>query len=284
MTIQLSVVCQLFISLNMAEKFCLKWNDFTSNVSKSFERLRTADYLHDVTLVSDDHKQISAHKLVLSACSEYFRNIFQHNSKHAHPFLCLDGVSSADLENILDYIYNGEIKIYQDNLDRFLAVAQRFRLEGLLNDNSKTEDLDQNQHETESIFTPSEQLVAFEQEASSPPKNIQGIHDPMPITSSRELATTERMKIPLSTEELNDLKYKINQYLDKNEGSKLFRCTLCGKEAVRKEVIECHIENVHLEGISIPCSLCDQAFRSRNSMKIHKSRYHKKTANHHFLL
>ena len=225
----------------MAEKFCLKWNDFTSNVSKSFERLRTADYLHDVTLVSDDQKQISAHKLVLSACSEYFRNIFQHNRKHAHPLLCLDGVSSADLENILDYIYNGEIKIYQDNLDRFLAVAQRFRLEGLLNDNSKTEDLDQNQHDTENTFTRSEQLVAFEQqEAYHPPKNIKEIHDAMPITSSRELATTERMKIPLSTEELNDLKYKINQYLDRNEDSKLFKCTLCGKEAVRKEVIECH--------------------------------------------
>ena len=98
----------------MSEKFFLKWNDFTSNVSKSFGLFRNAEYLHDVTLVSDDHKQVSAHKLVLSACSEYFRNIFQHNNKpNAHPLLCLDGISSTDLENIVEYIYNGKIQIYQ---------------------------------------------------------------------------------------------------------------------------------------------------------------------------
>ena len=50
----------------MSEKFCLKWNDFHSNVSKSFGLFRNEEYLHDVTLVSDDHHQVSAHKLVLS--------------------------------------------------------------------------------------------------------------------------------------------------------------------------------------------------------------------------
>ena len=49
----------------MSEKFCLKWNDFTSNASKSFGNFRNEEYLHDVTLVSDDQYQISAHKLVL---------------------------------------------------------------------------------------------------------------------------------------------------------------------------------------------------------------------------
>ena len=50
----------------MEEKFILKWDHFHSNASKSFSVLRNADYLHDVTLVSDDHKQMSAHKFVLS--------------------------------------------------------------------------------------------------------------------------------------------------------------------------------------------------------------------------
>ena len=59
----------------MEEKFILKWDHFHSNASKSFSVLRNADYLHDVTLVSDDHNQIWAHKLVLSACSEYFKDI-----------------------------------------------------------------------------------------------------------------------------------------------------------------------------------------------------------------
>ena len=57
----------------MSEKFCMKWNDFHSNVSKSFGVFRNEEYLHDVTLVSDDQLQVSAHKLVLSASSQYFK-------------------------------------------------------------------------------------------------------------------------------------------------------------------------------------------------------------------
>ena len=115
----------------MSEKFCLKWNDFYSNVSKSFRLLRNENYLHDVTLVSDDHLKVSAHKLVLSACSDYFKDIFKNN-QHSHPLICLEGMSSEDIQNIMDYIYNGEVQIYQENLDRFLGVAQRFKLEGLI--------------------------------------------------------------------------------------------------------------------------------------------------------
>ena len=115
----------------MSEKFCLKWNDFEANVTKSFRQLRKADDFYDVTLVSDDHQQVSAHKIVLSASSEYFNNVLKMN-KHSHPMVCLSGVTSKELTNILDYIYNGELQIYQEDLDQFLQIAQRFQLEGLI--------------------------------------------------------------------------------------------------------------------------------------------------------
>ena len=86
------------------EKFSLKWNDFHSNVSKSFGLFRSEEYLQDVTLMSEDYYQVSAHKLVLSACSEHFRNIFK-NSKKSNTLICLDGVSKEDLKNILDFIF-----------------------------------------------------------------------------------------------------------------------------------------------------------------------------------
>ena len=38
--------------MNMSEKFSLKWNDFHSNVSKTFSALRTEEDFQDVTLVS----------------------------------------------------------------------------------------------------------------------------------------------------------------------------------------------------------------------------------------
>ena len=121
----------------MDEKLSLKWNDFLPNVSNTFRRLRTTEDFFDVTLVSDDQQQVSAHKVVLASSSEYFKNILTSN-KHSHPMLCLSGVNQEDLKNILDYVYNGEIQIYQDQLDQFLNIAQRFQLEGLMQGNEET--------------------------------------------------------------------------------------------------------------------------------------------------
>ena len=106
------------------EKFCLKWNDFHSTVSGSFGQLRKEEDFFDVTLVSDDETQLPAHKLVLSACSSFFKTILKKNT-HSHPLIYLSGVNSVNLSFILDYIYQGEVTIYQEELDNFLDVAQK---------------------------------------------------------------------------------------------------------------------------------------------------------------
>jgi len=106
----------------------------------------------DVTLISYDQHQITAHKLVLSASSEYFKNIFKNN-KVANPFICLEGVSSTDLNNILDYIYNGEVQIYEEHINRFLSVAQRFKIEGLLGE-KKEEEKEEEEEEIVPDFEP----------------------------------------------------------------------------------------------------------------------------------
>ena len=133
------------------EKFNLKWNDFTSNVKKSFLSLRKEDDFYDVTLVGDDSKHVTAHKLVLSSCSEYFKNVFTNNKKYfeSKAMICLEGLNQADLNNVLDYIYQGEVQIHQHDLDRFLGIAERLKLEGLMGgrqqeDDSKTETIQKN--------------------------------------------------------------------------------------------------------------------------------------------
>ena len=136
----------------MSEKFSLKWNDFQSNVSRTFSQLRSEEEFFDVSLVSDDQKMMSAHKLVLSASSPYFKHILTTN-KHSHPLLCLDGVSSAELQCVLDYIYQGEVQIYQEQLDRFLVVAQRLQLEGLISpDDDQERKVNETRVDTEIYF------------------------------------------------------------------------------------------------------------------------------------
>ena len=83
------------------EKFSLKWNDFHSNVSKSFQGLRNKTDFSDVTLVGDDFKQIAAHKIILSSCSVYFNNILKNIDDQKHPILCLEGMSFQDIEKVM---------------------------------------------------------------------------------------------------------------------------------------------------------------------------------------
>ena len=135
------------------EKFSLKWNDFHSNVSKSFGLFRSEEYLQDVTVMSEDYYQVSAHKLVLSACSEHFRNIFK-NSKKSNTLICLDGVSKEDLKNILDFIYLGESHIFQDKLDRFLKIAEKLKLEGIMSQGEEKENKQQEEIFNENISKP----------------------------------------------------------------------------------------------------------------------------------
>jgi len=112
-----------------SEKFCLRWNDFESNISVAFRELRDDKDFFDVTLACDD-EQISAHKVILSACSPFFRNILRRNP-HQHPLLYLKGVKYTDLQSVLNFMYHGEVNVAQEELNSFLAVAEDLRVKGL---------------------------------------------------------------------------------------------------------------------------------------------------------
>jgi len=122
--------------MGSSEKFCLKWNDFETNISGAFRELREDKDFFDVTLACDDD-QLQAHKVILSACSPFFRTILRRN-KHEHPLLYLKGVKYADLVSVLNFMYHGEVNVAQEELNSFLAVAEDLRVKGLTQTTSDT--------------------------------------------------------------------------------------------------------------------------------------------------
>jgi len=117
-----------------AEKFCLRWNDFEANISTAFRELREDKDFFDVTLACDDD-QIQAHKVILSACSPFFRTVLRRN-KHEHPLLYLKGVKYIDLVAVLNFMYHGEVNVAQEELNSFLAVAEDLKVKGLTQNGS----------------------------------------------------------------------------------------------------------------------------------------------------
>ena len=133
------------------QQFCLRWNDFQTNMVSSFKHLRDEKSFTDVTLACDG-QTCKAHKMVLSACSPYFKvrltvikitprnsvsqfwTIFQallEENPAKHPIIILKDVPFQHLTAILEFMYAGEVNVAQDQLPAFLKTAERLKVKGL---------------------------------------------------------------------------------------------------------------------------------------------------------
>ena len=112
------------------EKYCLKWNEFEGNIRQSFRKLREEERLFDVTLATDDGQHIQAHKMILSAGSDFFSDIFMKTNQN-NLLIYLKGINSAELEHVTDFLYDGETFITQEELKMFLETAKELKIKGL---------------------------------------------------------------------------------------------------------------------------------------------------------
>ncbi|XP_068246300.1 protein jim lovell-like isoform X2 [Palaemon carinicauda] len=110
-------------------EYCLRWNNHRPNLVTVFSELLTSEALVDVTLATDGH-YIQAHKLVLSACSVYFKDLFGKNPCQ-HPIVILKDIRIDDLKTVIDFIYRGEVNVSQDRLQDVLKTAESLRIKGL---------------------------------------------------------------------------------------------------------------------------------------------------------
>ena len=113
------------------EAFCLKWNDFQDSISSSLGELYQCSDLQDVTLQCGP-QSLQCHRLVLAACSTWFRQIFKTlNSSNKHPVIVLWDTAARDMSLLLDFMYNGVVNVKQEHLNSFLALAERLSVRGL---------------------------------------------------------------------------------------------------------------------------------------------------------
>ncbi|CAL4095519.1 unnamed protein product [Meganyctiphanes norvegica] len=113
------------------QRFCLRWDHFQSNILSNFETMREQEEFVDVTLSSTEGKSLKAHRLLLSACSTYFRDIFRELPSHYHPIIVLQDTSFEELKSILHFIYHGEVSVAQERLGLLLKAAEALRIKGL---------------------------------------------------------------------------------------------------------------------------------------------------------
>ena len=242
----------------MSEKVCLRWGDFHAAALNAFVSLREDIYFADVTLACEDGQQIDAHKVILAASSPVFRNLLRR-SKLPNPIIFMRGVRSDNLEAIIDFIYRGEAKVLQEDLNSFFEFADELKLEGL----TGLGEVD-GKH--------AEQDVKVEPKAKFK----------TPRTSKAKVSNNQEINLDHGqsfdeiqshfTEELDELEGRIKAMMEKSKLGSI--CKGCGKEGKSSD-IKRHIESFHIKGLSIPCNLCNKTSKSRHALSIHKTVNHK---------
>ena len=285
----------------MLDKFSLKWDHFQSKWTKALSELRSSGNFADVTLICDDKVKFSAHKILLSSCSKMLRFILEENPLDKS-IIFLTGMSSDDVGLVLDYIYYGEAKLHQEQLDSFLKSAKKLEIEGLwgLGDIKNEEHNSENDHDmkevkeneifldnslrikndkgpkkdvkqpkTESCNAPfklkCEQCDASFSKLSNLTRHIKQIHTDQP--SDRK----NWMKIDVGSMTQEEIGNKIKELYKKVDG--VWICLECNYENTNKGKIRRHIET-HIKGLIYTCKVCHKEYGTRNSWQSHIDKVH----------
>ena len=110
-------------------EYMLKWSEHNPQVMTTFYQLWEQSHLTDVTLATEG-KTFLAHKMLLSACSPYFRHLFINNPCK-HPTVFLKDVPQRHMELLLEYMYAGRIAVKHSELAEVLKTASSLKIRGL---------------------------------------------------------------------------------------------------------------------------------------------------------
>ncbi|KAL1502326.1 hypothetical protein ABEB36_007484 [Hypothenemus hampei] len=193
-------------STHQPEQFSLRWNNFHSNLKSGFHDLLQHAEMVDVTLAVDGHF-LQAHKVVLSICSPYFKEMFKTNPCK-HPIVILKDIGHENMKDILQFMYMGEVSVLRENLPTFLRTAETLQVKGLTGDDPSdetephkeqidTDTDDQNEIYNQMIETTTDSDVTS-QYTHSTPTSLQTsplpLHYPRKQSKSLAMPSSKRLK------------------------------------------------------------------------------------------
>ena len=258
------------------EKLCLQWNEFNENTSSAFRDLRDDKEFTDVTLACKDGQQVEAHKVVLIASSPFFLNLLKKN-KHLHPLVFMKGVKYGDLIAMLDFLYNGEANVFQENLDSFLTVAEELRLKGLqrheeveVGEVSPEKMKKSNRLKKTNVEQSASNCKTLTQETCDKSSEISVSETGIALNGSFDYVELDRQVAALMTQSENMMTQGRGKIY-------LHACKECGKEGQRVNIMN-HIESNHMSGVCIPCNHCGKTLNTRQALYMHVRRNHKQSA------
>lgn len=101
-----------------------------TSLLSSLPLLLDQSLLTDVTL-SAEGRTVRAHRVVLSACSTFFGELFRTLEPPFHPVIVLPGASFGGMVALLTFMYSGEVNVFEEQIPGLLALAETLGVKGL---------------------------------------------------------------------------------------------------------------------------------------------------------
>uniref|UniRef100_A0A1B0FBG5 BTB domain-containing protein n=1 Tax=Glossina morsitans morsitans TaxID=37546 RepID=A0A1B0FBG5_GLOMM len=112
------------------QQFCLRWHNHQASLLSTLPVLLDQCQLTDVT-ISAEGRNLRAHRVVLSACSSFFLEIFRTLDTTNHPVIIIPGASFAAIVALLNFMYSGEVNVYEEQIPTLLSLAETLGIKGL---------------------------------------------------------------------------------------------------------------------------------------------------------
>ena len=274
------MVYQIFLDKTVMEgrQFSFSWANHSQFAPNAFRELFGVEAFSDVTLACADDQQLNAHRIILSSCSIFFRNILLKNPQK-NTVIYLKGISSPEMQAILKFIYQGSCEVGVDDVKRFLEAGKELKIEGLqdnvdqgaMNESSCPSEDTQYDSAEDSIHSELfySERPAVEENNIDQPKSILKLE-------SQEIATTfvKHGTVQIFSDAEDEKCLNIKGKYSESEPFVGIKCNECSYKAPDYLLLNKHKEEMHENKVSvisdvIKCMECDFTALNNPNLKQH---------------
>ena len=133
---QFTIICEVSVGYQQTDLVRLSpvWGKIyqQGSLNQKFEKFQGNQFLTDVELEVSG-KTFKGHKLILAAVSPVFEKMFQGNSQeHQNNRVIIEDVDADVFEELMTYIYSGQLPHLKEMVSDLLAVADKYSILPLL--------------------------------------------------------------------------------------------------------------------------------------------------------
>ena len=189
--------------------------------------------------------------------------------------LYLTGIEEQDIQNILDFIYLGEAVVAKSGIDRFMEVAEKFKISGLIEykENIHKDSFVQEKEEVEMTSHGNEMTKETNKDASIDQLlNFEEIYDEEEQKDMNVDMKTEDIEKSTARKEKDGITTRFDHYTV-DEETRRFKCNDCGNTQKTAQNLKTHVMSKH-QGIRFPCNVCDYKGTTKGNTSMHTRNKH----------